>query len=236
MWKPGYGKGGDLEAGEASVPLYPMMLESPDLRWAFIRKVYSILSIQLLLTAVVSAVVVSVHPISHFFVSSGLGLAVYIVIVFLTFIPPPVNLFLLAIFTVAISIAVGLTCAFTKGKEGDPRSCHFDFCGGGEPHSLHILGARRGQDFSFLGPFLFGALLVLIVFGFIQIFFPLGKISTMIYGAVAAILFCGYIIYDTDNLIKRHTYDEYILASVALYLDVVNLFLYLLTIFRAADS
>lgn len=29
----------------------------------------------------------------------------------------PVNLFLLAIFTVAISIAIGLTCAFTKGKD-----------------------------------------------------------------------------------------------------------------------
>lgn len=86
MWKPGYGKGGDLEAGEASVPLYPMMLESPDLRWAFIRKVYSILTIQLLLTVVVAAVVVFVHPISHFFVSSGLGFSVYIVIILLPFI------------------------------------------------------------------------------------------------------------------------------------------------------
>ncbi|CAA7404027.1 unnamed protein product [Spirodela intermedia] len=245
MWKPGYGKGGDLEAGEASVPLYPMMLESPDLRWAFIRKVYSILSIQLLLTAVVSAVVVSVHPISHFFVSSGLGLAVYIVIVFLTFIlilplhrysqRHPVNLFLLAIFTVAISIAVGLTCAFTKGRV-ILEAAILTFVVVVSLTLYTFWAARRGQDFSFLGPFLFGALLVLIVFGFIQIFFPLGKISTMIYGAVAAILFCGYIIYDTDNLIKRHTYDEYILASVALYLDVVNLFLYLLTIFRAADS
>jgi len=130
--------------------------------------------------------------------------------------------------------------------------------------------ARRGHDFNFLGPFLFGAIMVLMVFsliqvisffsffcfhysnldnffffeffhGFIfvfwmQILFPLGRISVMIYGCLASIIFCGYIIYDTDNLIKRHTYDEYIWAAVSLYLDIINLFLSLLTIFRAADT
>lgn len=58
----------------------------------------------------------------------------------------------------------------------------------------------------------------------------------MIYGGLAAIIFCGYIIYDTDNLIKRYSYDEYIWAAVALYLDIINLFLALLTIFRAAET
>lgn len=57
----------------------------------------------------------------------------------------------------------------------------------------------------------------------------------MIYGGLAAIIFCGYIVYDTDNLIKRHSYDEYIWASVSLYLDIINLFMALLTLFRAAD-
>jgi FtsH-binding integral membrane protein len=70
----------------------------------------------------------------------------------------------------------------------------------------------------------------------LQILFPLGRISVMIYGCLASIIFCGYIIYDTDNLIKRFSYDEYIWASVSLYLDILNLFLALLTIFRAADS
>ncbi|MQL86928.1 hypothetical protein Taro_019465 [Colocasia esculenta] len=96
--------------------------------------------------------------------------------------------------------------------------------------------ASRGHDFSFLGPFLFGAILVLMIFAFIQLFFPLGKTSIMIYGALAAIIFCGYIIYDTDNLIKRYSYDEYIWAAVVLYLDIINLFLSLLTLFRASES
>lgn len=125
--------------------------------------------------------------------------------------------------------------------------------------------ARRGYDFNFLGPFLFSAIIVLVVFGFIQVLipipsadsylfllgfwlcmfvifvyvqvlFPLGKTSVMIYGCLGAIIFCAYIVYDTDNLIKRYTYDAYIWAAVALYLDIINLFLSLLTIFRAADA
>lgn len=66
--------------------------------------------------------------------------------------------------------------------------------------------------------------------------FPLEKTSLMIYGCLASIIFCAYIVYDTDNLIKRYTYDAYIWAAVALYLDIINLFLSLLTVFRAADT
>jgi protein lifeguard len=58
----------------------------------------------------------------------------------------------------------------------------------------------------------------------------------MIYGGLASLIFCGYIIYDTDNIIKRYTYDEYIWAAVALYLDIINLFLALLDLLRAAES
>lgn len=64
----------------------------------------------------------------------------------------------------------------------------------------------------------------------------MGRVSHMIYGGLAAIIFCGYIVYDTDNLIKRYTYDDYIWAAVSLYLDIINLFLALLTVFRAADA
>lgn len=69
----------------------------------------------------------------------------------------------------------------------------------------------------------------------IQVLFPLGKLSTMIYGGLAALVFTGYIIYDTNNLIKRFSYDQNIWAAISLYLDILNLFLSLLTLFRAAD-
>ncbi|XP_072952507.1 protein LIFEGUARD 2-like [Typha angustifolia] len=238
-----YQKNGDIESGSRF--LYPMMTESPELRWAFIRKIYIILTFQVAMTAAVAAVVVSVRPISHFFVSSSAGLGLYIFLLILPFIilcplyyyhqQHPVNLILLGLFTLAISFAVGMSCAFTSGKVILEAAILTTVV----VVSLTLYtfwAARRGHDFNFLGPFLFAAVMVLLVFSLIQIFFPLGKISLMIYGGLAALIFSGYIIYDTDNLIKRYTYDEYIWAAVALYLDIINLFLSLLTLLRAADS
>lgn len=238
-------KRGDVEEGSNSQPLYPMMLESPELRWAFVRKIYTILSIQMLLTVVVSAIVVFVKPVSNFFVSSSGGLAFYIAILIsplILLIPlyfyyqrHPINLFLLGLFTAAISFGVGLSCAFTKGTvilEAAILTAVVVV-------SLTLYtfwAAKSGHDFGFLAPFLFSALIILIVFSIIQIFFPLGRIGHMIYGVVASLVFSGYIIFDTDNLIKRYSYDEYIWAAVSLYLDIINLFLSLLTLFRSADS
>ncbi|KAL9430989.1 hypothetical protein AB3S75_026227 [Citrus x aurantiifolia] len=242
MWAQPHRKS-DVEAG--ATPLYPMMSESPQLRWAFIRKIYSIIAIQLLATIAVASVVVSVRPISHFFSSTGAGLALYIVLIITPFIvlcplyyyyqKHPVNYLLLGVFTIALSFAVGLTCAYTKG-EVILESAILTAVVVISLTLYTFWAASRGHDFNFLGPFLFGAVMVLLVFALIQILFPLGRISVMIYGGLASIIFCGYIIYDTDNLIKRYSYDEYIWAAVALYLDIINLFLSLLTIFRAADN
>ncbi|KAH9314434.1 hypothetical protein KI387_023061 [Taxus chinensis] len=230
----------DLEAGSA-VALFPGISYSENIdRWNFVRKIYGILSLQLLLTVAVAGVVVSNPSVALFFTSpSGFGLYIFIVISPFMWIcalyyyhrTHPINYILLFIFTACISLAVGLSCAFTNGKvvlEATILTAVVVI-------SLTLYtfwAARRGYDFSFLGPVLFSAIFVLIVFGFIQVFLPLGRTSVMIYGVLASIIFSGYIVFDTDNLIKRYSYDEYIWATVALYLDIINLFLSLLTLFR----
>lgn len=246
-FRPPYGKGGgvDVETGDAARVFYPLMLESPELRWAFIRKVYSILSIQMLLTVAVASIVVFVRPVANFFVSSPGGFGLYIFLLILPFIVlcplyyyyqyHPINLLLLGVFTVAMSFAVGLTCAFTKG-EIILESVILTSVVVVSLTMYTFWAAKRGHDFNFLGPFLFSAVMILMFFALIQIFFPLGRIALMIYGGLASLIFCGYIIYDTDNLIKRYSYDEYVWAAVSLYIDIINLFLSLLTLFRASDS
>ncbi|KAH0463951.1 hypothetical protein IEQ34_006737 [Dendrobium chrysotoxum] len=266
--RPPY-KGPDIEAGGGARPLYPSMLESPEIRWAFIRKIYSILSIQMLLTIAVSAVVIFVRPISHFFVSSGAGLGLYIFLIILPFLGTLscitffVCSFSLILFVVFFFGSFSLFFCFWRVVPSIflPPAPSIKSVSARPFHCIHQLrgkvileaailtavvvvsltlytfwAAKRGHDFSFLGPILFSSLIVLIVFAFIQIFFPMGRISHMIYGGLAALIFSGYIIYDTDNLIKRYAYDEYIWAAVALYLDIINLFLSLLTLFRAADG
>eukprot|EP00850_Spirogloea_muscicola_P014822 SM000109S14136 [mRNA] locus=s109:993:2885:- [translate_table: standard] len=236
--KSGYG---DIESGAYGTPpaLYPGV--SPDenlLRWAFIRKVYGILSTQLILTAAVAATVVFSEPVKHFVLSTPYAL-LFIGILPLILLCPlsyyhqhhPLNLILLGLWTVSLAVTIGLTCAFVPGDivlEALVLTSVVVVC-----LTIYTYWAvQQGHDFSFLGPFLFAGLLILVVWGLIQMFFPLGQTGRVVYGALGALLFCAYIIYDTDNLVQRYSYDEYIWASIALYLDIVNIFLYLLQILR----
>lgn len=58
-----------------------------------------------------------------------------------------------------------------------------------------------------------------------QICVPLGRAGMTIYGCLATVLFSAFIVFDTNQLIKRHTYNEYVIAAISLYLDVINLFM-----------
>jgi FtsH-binding integral membrane protein len=147
----------------------------------------------------------------------------------------PLNLVLLGFFTVAVSLTVGISCAFTDGLivlEALLLTATVVL----SLTAYTYWAAKNGYDFSFLGPILFVSVIVLVVFGLVQMIFPLGPISTAIYGGLGALIFSVYIVYDTDNLIKRYTYDEYIWASVALYLDVINLFLSILQLLRSIQG
>ena len=58
-----------------------------------------------------------------------------------------------------------------------------------------------------------------------QMFVPLGRVGVTIYGCLATVLFSAFIVFDTNLLVKHHTYNEYVVAAIALYLDVINLFM-----------
>lgn len=74
------------QKGDVEVETYPAVLDGPRNRWIFIRKIYIIIAIQLLVTVAVANTVVSVHPISSFIVHTTAGLAVYVAIIVIPFI------------------------------------------------------------------------------------------------------------------------------------------------------
>ena len=57
-------------------------------------------------------------------------------------------------------------------------------------------------------------------------FFP--ALAGGAYSLFGALLFSGFIIFDTWQITERFGYDDHILASITLYLDILNLFLYIL--------
>ncbi|PKA54854.1 BI1-like protein [Apostasia shenzhenica] len=229
----------DLEAGE----LYPgLSAGENELRWGFVRKVYGILAAQIVLTTAVSAATVFYVPINNL-LSGSPGLAFVLAFLPLLLMCPlyqyqqkhPLNFVLLGLFTVSLSLSVGVACANTKGR----IVLEALVLTSGVILSLTgytFWASKKGKDFSYLGPILFAGLTILLLTSFIQILFPLGSTSVAVFGGLGALVFSAFLVYDTDNLIKRYTYDEYIWASVVLYLDILNLFLSILNLLRGMQS
>ena len=64
------------------------------------------------------------------------------------------------------------------------------------------------------------ALFALVMWSFAQLLFGafLGPAGRTVFALLGAIVFSGYIVFDTEQLIARFDLDDYIMASVALYL------------------
>jgi len=70
---------------------------------------------------------------------------------------------------------------------------------------------------------------VLIAAGVINIF--VGSLGLgFALAAAALLLFAGFVLYDTSNIIRRYPTNEYVSAALSLYLDAFNIFLALLRI------
>jgi FtsH-binding integral membrane protein len=83
-----------------------------------------------------------------------------------------------------------------------------------------------------VGLLLFYLLLSLILFEIISIF--LGNISQthQIYGIIGVILFSFYIIYDTNYILQRNYFGDFITASMDYYLDILNVFISLINVYN----
>ncbi|MHC4820464.1 MAG: Bax inhibitor-1/YccA family protein [Planctomycetota bacterium] len=89
-----------------------------------------------------------------------------------------------------------------------------------------------GKDFSFMRGILFVGLFGLIAAYVVSIFFPMGPGFHWWYSAIGALLFSGFILYDTSNVLRVYGPNNMVvMAVIALYLDILNLFLFLLQLF-----
>jgi len=95
--------------------------------------------------------------------------------------------------------------------------------------SAYALTTRK--DFSFMAGFLMIGLLVAVVAMIANIFLAIPALSLTISAAVVLIM-SGLILFDTSRIINGGE-TNYIRATVALYLDIYNLFIHLLNLLTA---
>ena len=86
-----------------------------------------------------------------------------------------------------------------------------------------------GRDLTGWAPFLFSGLMVIIVAS-IANFFVGGAGLHLGISILSAFLFMGFIAYDMSNIMLKYRDEEFIMATIQLYLDFVNLFVALLRI------
>lgn len=92
--------------------------------------------------------------------------------------------------------------------------------------SGYVLTTRR--DFSFMGGFLFVGFIVIIMAALANIFFQIPALSLAISAGIILVM-SGFILFDTSRIIHGGE-NNYILATVSLYLSIYNIFVSLLQI------
>jgi len=209
-------------------------------RLGFIRKVYSILTAQLVLTMGFVGIFFT-DSVAKFSRENPALLWAAIIFSFVFLIAlaccpgvrrkSPHNMIFLFLFTICEGWLVGAITATYEAKEvmiavGVTAGVVF---------ALTVFAMQTKIDFTACGGALLCILVVFILVGFIAAFFPQTRTVRLVYASVGAIIFSLYIVFDTQMMMGgSHKYsidpEEYVFAALNLYLDIINLFLYILQI------
>lgn len=98
-----------------------------------------------------------------------------------------------------------------------------------------LLGWTTKMDLSGLRGFLVMGLIGMIVISVIGIFLPWGNMFELIFSGAGILLFSGFTMYDFQK-IKQFPEDRYIDAALMLYLDIFNLFIFILRFILAISG
>lgn len=88
---------------------------------------------------------------------------------------------------------------------------------------------------------MFVALIVFMLCGLIMSFVPRDHMMQIVYAGLGALLFSFFLLIDTQMIVGgvravQISPEEYILAVITLYLDILNIFLYVLRIVNGSRS
>ncbi|MEJ7615880.1 MAG: Bax inhibitor-1/YccA family protein [Pyrinomonadaceae bacterium] len=89
------------------------------------------------------------------------------------------------------------------------------------------------RDFSFLRGMVTTGLIVVILAGLLNVLVVGSSALAFAVSAATLLLFAGFVLYDTSNIIRRYPTNEYVAGALSLYLDALNIFLSLLRLLNS---
>lgn len=224
-------------------------------RAGFVKKVYGILAVQLTITVLLIALTF-IDSVGEWFregsnfaictVIGSIGMIVFCGAVACTYCIKQckrVELFLLFGFTLSMSLLLMALCAhFETTVVIIAASLTAAVTIGLTAYSFRI--TRMESAFAFCGAFLFafiGCFLLSFIFMIVAIVMP--TFCTWWYILICfmgVLLFSLYLVYDTQLILGKlgiaFGIDDYVIAAMNIYLDIINLFLYILRIVAAAKG
>lgn len=211
---------------------------SIEIRQRFVRKVYSVLFLQLLGTSVVAASLNYTSGAAYIqthqwaFWTPLVASIVSMIALFVYRQSYPLNIVLLSLFSLFEAIAIGTVTSFYDYKIVLQALVitTFVFIG------LTLFAMQTKYDLTSLGGVLYAGLMGFLGVGLVGLFLPFSHTVDILYAGFGVLLFSGYTLYDTYMICNRLSPDEWILAVVSLYLDVINLFLSILRLLNSTQD
>ena len=229
-------------------------------RQNFMKKVYGIVTFQLSLTTIF-VILSQYKPIKNemlkiytqnynsmdsiYIICSLLSLISFIILICCVPRKFPINYILLISYTffqsicisfitiqynlLSIILALGITSACAIGLTFYALTTKKDFTiyGG-------VLCAATKRDFTFCGGFLFASLFMFIIGGIITYFLGFNS-DNLISCIIGGVIFSAYLVFDTQLISgefgNKYSIDDYMIAALNIYLDLINMFIYILKIF-----
>lgn len=209
------------------------------IRQHFIKKVYTLLFLQLLITGAIGAFISLNQSVQNFaltniwlFFVSIAGSIGFLIAAYVQSRRYPINLILLTGFTVFEGYIIGVATSLydTQIVLEALTITLVVFIG------LTLFAFQTKYDFTSWAGILNSVLFCLIGIGFIWFFFQPSSTAELVYSSIGAIVFSGYILVDTQLIMRKFNVEEEVPAAISLYLDIINLFLNILRILSASQS
>ncbi|CAM3977308.1 Bax inhibitor-1 family protein [Alicyclobacillus pomorum] len=100
-----------------------------------------------------------------------------------------------------------------------------------------VVASRTSFDFSFLGGFLLVGLLAVLGMGVVSLFIGFSTMAELIYSLLGIAIFIGYVLFDVNRIAHNGIAERDIpWVVLSLYLDFVNLLLFVLRLFGVLQS
>jgi FtsH-binding integral membrane protein len=205
-------------------------------RMGFIRKVYALFfAATLFAVAGVGAglmyppvmIAIASHPWMTFFVLIGGVMGAQAVRLV-----PGVNLLALFAFTTLTGLVISPAIAiYTRMNPASIWQAGLMTVGIFGGLTAYVFISKK--DFSFMRGMMMTGLIVVVMAGVLNLFIVGSSALAFGVSCAALLLFSGFVLYDTSNIIRRYPTNEYVAGALDLYLDAFNIFLALLRILNA---